>query len=87
MDRIFAGNLDGLPPLSSKVHQHQMQIEDQINFVGCADLHKLHLHRHVDGEEHTDGIRLPQDQGVLPGEARARVPGGGHALGCQGRDD
>ena len=53
-------------------------------FVGCQDLYELHLHRHVDGEEHTDGVRLPQDQGVLPGEARAGVPGGGHEVGGEG---
>ena len=41
------------------------------------DLYQLHLHRHVDGEEHVDGVGLPQDQGVLQGEARAGVPGGG----------
>ena len=43
--------------------------------VGGEDLHQLHLHRHVDGEEHLDGVRLPQDQGVLPGETRSRVSG------------
>ena len=56
-------------------------------WLGGADLHELDLHRHVDGEEHPDGVRLPKDQGVLQGEARTGVPGGGHALGRQGRDD
>ena len=44
-------------------------------FTGCEDLHELNIHWHVDGEELLDGVRLPQDQGVLQGEARARVPG------------
>ena len=43
--------------------------------AGGANLHQLHLHWHADGEEHPDGVGLPQDQGVLQGEARARVPG------------
>ena len=51
------------------------------------DLYQLHLHRHVDGEEHVDGVGLPQDQGVLQGEARAGVSGGGHEVGSEGRDD
>ena len=54
---------------------------------GGANLHQLNLHGHVDGEEHPDGVRLPQDQGVLQREARAGVPGGGHAVGSAGRDD
>ena len=44
-------------------------------FQGGEDIHQLHLHGHVDGEEHVDGVRLPQDQGVLQGKARTRVPG------------
>ena len=56
-------------------------------FQGGEDIHQLHLHGHVDGEEHVDGVRLPQDQGVLPGEARAGVPGGRHEVGGEGRDD
>ena len=44
-------------------------------FQGGAYLHQFHLHGHVDGEEHVDGVRLPQDQGVLPREAWAGVPG------------
>ena len=54
---------------------------------GCPDLHELDLHGHVDGEEHADGVCLPQDQGVLSGEAWAGVPGGGHEVGGAGRDD
>ena len=30
---------------------------------------------------------LPQDQGVLQGEARPGVSGGGHEVGSEGRDD
>ena len=45
------------------------------HWAGCADLHKFHVHGHVDGEELLDGVRLPQDQGVLQGKARTRVPG------------
>ena len=55
--------------------------------LGCPDLHQLNLHGHVDGEEHPDGVRLPQDQGVLQREARAGVPGGGHEVGSARRDD
>jgi len=44
-------------------------------FQGCADIHKLNLHGHVDGEEHVDGIRLPKDKGVLQGETWTGVPG------------
>ena len=54
---------------------------------GRENLHQLHLHRHADGEEHLDGVRLPEDQGVLQGEARPGVPGGGHEVGGEGRDD
>ena len=45
------------------------------HWAGCADLHKFHVHGHVDGEELLDGVRLPQDQGVLQGKAWTRVPG------------
>ena len=55
--------------------------------LGGPYLHQLHVHGHADGEEHIDGVRLPQDQGVLQGEARSGVPGGRHAVGRQGRDD
>ena len=44
-------------------------------FEGGAYLHQLHLHWHAHGEEHIDGICLPQDQGVLSWEARTGVPG------------
>ena len=44
-------------------------------FRGGEDIHQLHLHGHVDGEEHVDGVRLPQDQGVLQREAWTGVPG------------
>ena len=46
---------------------------------GGANLHQLDLHGHADGAEHPDGVRLPEDQGVLQGEARTWVPGGQHA--------
>ena len=55
--------------------------------LGGPYLYQLHLHRHADGEEHLDGVCLPQDQGVLQGEARAGLPGGGHEVGGEGRDD
>ena len=55
--------------------------------VGGANLHQLHVHGHVDGEEHVDGVRLPEDQGVLSRETRPRVPSGGHAVGGARRDD
>ena len=71
-------------PIRAKARNHD--IERSV-ISGCPDLHELHLHGHVDGEEHPDGVRVPQDQGVLPGEARAGVPGGGHEVGGQGRDD
>ena len=44
-------------------------------FKGGAHLHQFDVHGHVDGEELLDGVRLPQDQGVLQGKARTRVPG------------
>ena len=82
VDRIFAGNLDGLPPLSSKVFclsiffcSFFVFFHSFYLFQGGAYLHQFHLHGHVDGEEHADGVRLPQDQGVLPREAWAGVPG------------
>ena len=79
VDRIFAGNLDGLPPLSSKVDFFQPFVLPFSTFFylfqGGAHLHQFHLHWHVDGEEHADGICLPQDQRVLPWEARTGVPG------------
>ena len=56
-------------------------------FSGGENLHQLDLHWHADGEEHPDGVRLPQDQGVLQGEARAWVPGGRHEVGGARRDD
>ena len=88
--------------------------------VGGANLHQLHVHWHVDGEEHVDGVRVPQDQGILQRETWTGISGqcqtlpifenswcdadvsvsqvsaaftcfntlgGGHALGCKGRDD
>ena len=104
VDRIFAGNLDGLPPLSSKVFLCSRfsfslslftiwtgcRLSAQRSFLfsrfflfplfidlfeGGAYLHQFHLHWHADGEEHVDGICLPQDQGVLSWEARTGVPG------------
>ena len=51
--------------------------------IGGSDLHELDLHGHVDGEEHLDGVCLPQDQGILPGEAWSGVPSGGHEMGSQ----
>ncbi len=42
---------------------------------GGEDIHKLHLHGHADGEEHANGVGLPQDQGVLQGEAWTGVSG------------
>ena len=78
VDRIFAGNLDGLPPLSSKVNFFNFVLSFFPAFhlfQGGAHLHQFHLHWHADGEEHVDGIRLPQDQGVLSWEARTGVPG------------
>jgi hypothetical protein len=42
---------------------------------GGEDIHKFHLHRHADGEKHADGVGLPQDQGVLQGEAWTGVSG------------
>ena len=52
---------------------------------GCPNLHELDLHGHVDGEEHLDGVCLPQDQGILPRETWSGVPGGGHEMGGQVR--
>lgn len=43
--------------------------------AGGEDLYQLHIHGHADGEEHPHGIRLPQDQRVLPGKARLGIPG------------
>ena len=51
---------------NQSMHEHR---------AGCADLHKFNVHGHVDGEELLNGVRLPQDQGVLQGKARTRVPG------------
>ena len=93
VDKIFSGCLENLPPLSSKVTIWYLFGVDQKYsniaplVVGCQNFYQLHLHGHVDGEEHLDGVGLPQDQGVLQGEARAGVPGGGHEVGGQGRDD
>ena len=56
----------------------------EISNSGCENLHQLNLHRHVDGEEHIDGVCLPQDQGVLQGETWVGVPSGGHEVGGQG---
>ena len=72
VDKIFAGNLDGLPPLSSKVwHISESLKHLKMIILGCSDLHEFHLHGHVDGEELPDGVCVPQDQGVLQGEAWA----------------
>ena len=47
----------------------------QCQFTGCSYIHQLHLHGHVDGEEHFDGVCLPQDQGILQRETWAGVSG------------
>ena len=44
-------------------------------FPGCENLHELHLHWHVDGEEHFDGVGVSQDQGILQRETWAGVSG------------
>jgi hypothetical protein len=75
VDRIFAGIVDGIPPLSSKVDTCMHACTAFTHRPGGADLHQLHLYRHVDGEEHADGVCLPEDQRVLQGETRAGVPG------------
>ena len=52
VDRIFAGDLDGLPNLSSRV-KTVMVIDFHFTWdtwneteilTGCTDLHKLHIH-------------------------------------------
>ena len=52
VDRIFAGDLDGLPNLSSRVKTVMVMDfpftwfawnETEI-LTGCADLHKFHIH-------------------------------------------
>ena len=72
VDNIFAGCLDNLPPLSSKVISvfncavalfHGMRF----CFSGCSHFHQLDLHGHADGEKHVDGVGLPKDQGILQG--------------------
>ena len=52
-------------------------------FEGGPHFYQLHLHRHANGEKHLDGVCLPQDQGVLQGEARAGVSSGRHEVGGQ----
>ena len=59
----------------------------KLSSAGGENLHQLDLHWHADGAQHPDGVRLPQDQGVLQGEARAWVPGGRHEVGGARRDD
>ena len=45
VDKIFAGCLDHLPPLSSKVCTFRvMKSSDWLNIVGGEDIHQLHLH-------------------------------------------
>ena len=44
-------------------------------FKGGAHLHQFDVHGHVDGEEHVDGVRLPQDQGVLQRETWTGISG------------
>ena len=85
VDKIFSGCLENLPPLSSKVVNGVKKKLKSLNLViGRQNIYQLDLHGHVDGAEHLDGVGVPQDQGVLQGEARAGVPGGGHEVGGQG---
>ena len=42
---------------------------------GGAHLHQFDVHGHVDGEEHVDGVRLPQDQGILQRETWTGISG------------
>ena len=73
VDNIFAGCLDNLPPLSSKVLTFIFVLcQVMLSSSGCSHLHQLDLHRHADGEEHLDGVGLPKDQGILQ---RAAWPG------------
>ena len=71
VDKIFAGSLDNLPPLSSKVCNLLSDISKPPSIIlkGCQNLHQLYIHRHAYGEEHTYGVGLPQDQGILQRKA------------------
>ena len=73
VDNIFAGCLDNLPPLSSKVTSATLVHEMCFCLSGCPHIHKLNLHGHVDGEKHLDGVGLPKDQGILQGATWPRI--------------
>ena len=64
-DQTFAGGLIDLPSLRSKVSESLESDLKEISTSGCSNLYQFNLHGHVDGEEHLDGVRVPQDQGVL----------------------
>ena len=55
IDKIFQGVLEDLPRPTSKVALSPRCCID-IKFLGCAYFHQLDLHRHDDGEEHSDAV-------------------------------
>ena len=44
-------------------------------YLGCPNIHKLYLHGHVDGEEHSDGVGLSKDKGILQGKTWIGISG------------
>ena len=44
-------------------------------FKNCSDIHQLNIHRHVDGEKHSNGVGLSEDQRILSGETWPWISG------------
>ena len=84
VDKIFSGCLENLPPLSSKV----------VRIFTSSTFTDMLMERNTLMEWVYPKIKVSSDEflkchntlftiGVLQGEARPGVPGGGHAMGCQ----
>ena len=74
IDKIFQGVLEDLPRPTSKVALSTRCCID-ISLLGCAYFYKLDLHRHDDGEEHSDAVCVSKTQSILQRETWPGVPG------------
>ena len=61
--------------LSALRYEQSNKKENNFQFEGGSNIYKLNFHRHVDGEEYSHGVGLPQDYGILQRKAWAGVPG------------
>ena len=86
VDKVFAGHLDNLPSVSSKI----VRIFTSSTFTGESDFSVTKMSfderkksptelsfriRHYDGKKYSDGRSLPKAEGILSRKARNGISG------------